>query len=164
MSSNATNLRRQILALTERFVLDVLAAIEEAPLEQLTAVLPKGKRKRPASIATAPDGDDVRASDNARFARRSHDEIERLREKILRALRDAGRPLPAAEIAREAGVKTADLAFPMAQLRTLGMVDKNGDRTQAVYRLLKGAAHVRDIAADADAPDRGKKKKKKTKR
>ncbi len=146
MSSN--ELRLQLTALAQRFVDDVLAAIERAPLAEVADALPRtsGRARRPASVAPSLDAPVA----DRRLVRRSGVQIQQLREIILRALTAADRPVPAAQIARDASVQTADLAFPMAQLREQGLVEKEGLRTQAVYRLAKRA----------EDDHRGKKKKK----
>lgn len=132
-------LRTCLTELAQHFVDEVLAAIEHAPLVEITEVLSRGPVRpdktrllaRPSTPADpAPDG-------GSHFVRRSGDEIQRLRELILHALRDAGRPVAAAELARQANVPTAALAFPITRLREQGLIEKKGERAQAVYRLIE---------------------------
>lgn len=179
--TSSTELRLVLTELTERFVEEVLAAIERAPLAELADTLPRSAGRGPSRVAveppaasrtaravpragvpgrapaarsTVPAPTKLRAAvadedDSARhFVRRSADEIQRLREVILQTLRAAKGPIPASDIAQDVGVRTADLAFPMAQLRDQGVVAKDGQRTKAVYWLVESQA------------DRGKKKKK----
>lgn len=70
-----------------------------------------------------------------KLVRRASNEIQQLRDSILKYLRGTTRPVGASEIGGQLGVKTADLAFPMNQLRKQGLVLKQGERTQAVYSL-----------------------------
>jgi hypothetical protein len=147
----SNELRRRLTELTQRFVDDILRAIERAPMQEVAANLP---RPGGASPHLPDSGEEEEVA--RRYVRRSSDEIQRVREMILEALRAARRPLAAADIARAAGVRTADLAFPMAQLREQGLVDKNGHRAQAVYWLID-----RDHGEDPLEDERDRKKKKK---
>jgi hypothetical protein len=165
----STELRRRLTELAQRFVEDVLSAIEHAPLTEVAQALPRApapprvaptvsvqatKRKAPQRGQTALRETVAEPENGGRkYVRRSGDEIHRLRAIILEALRHAGRPIAASEIAQDVGVRTADLAFPMAQLRQQGLVEKNGLRTQAVYWL-----------TESDEDERARKKKKKGRR
>jgi hypothetical protein len=147
----SNELRRRLTELTQRFVDDVLRAIERAPMQEVAANLPRGSSP-PATVS----GDDEEAAER-RYIRRTSGEIQRVREVILESLRSAKRPVAASDIARAAGVRTADLAFPMAQLREQGLVDKNGNRAQAVYWL----TDREDDDRDGETAERDRKRKKK---
>lgn len=138
-----TELRRKLTQLTQRFVDDVLDAIRSLPLQELaTSSSPRGKG---AARREAPPR---RESEHGR---RTTAELERLREQILVVLAQAGAPLGASEIARQIGsVRSADLQFPMRQLREQERVQSRGTRTQTVYYLPEQAA--------AEAPARGSKR------
>jgi DNA-binding transcriptional ArsR family regulator len=138
-----SELRRRLTELAHGFVEDVLAAIQSASLSDIALEVANHDR----------NGAGARAEETSRrkLVRRKGDEIRRVKGEILRVLEDARRPIGAAEIARQIGEQTVSLAFPMAQLRDAGVVHKEGERTQAVYSLVR----------HDDEDDRGKKKGKK---
>jgi DNA-binding transcriptional ArsR family regulator len=155
-----TELRRQLEQLAQQFVDGVINAINSVPLAEiaqevrggrvstgLRATVPvrgegAGRRGRPAKVEAEPVRRGGRP-ERRKLVRRSGGEIDRLRSSILASLRGAPGPIGASEIARKigGGIKSAQLAFPMAQLRKQGLVTKQGERTQAVYSLTaKGKA------------------------
>jgi DNA-binding transcriptional ArsR family regulator len=142
-------LRRQLEQLARQFVDGVISAVSSAPVDAVAELGGRGggrgraarrgagRAARAAESEAAEGGRRAGRGGGRKLVRRSGAEIERLRSSILSVLRAANKPIGAAEIARKigSGVKSAQLAFPMSQLRDRGLVTKQGERTQAVYSL-----------------------------
>lgn len=185
----SSELRRRLTELAQQFVDGVIVAIQSVPLRDVAAEIggsSDGRRLANASVAS-PSGNatakrrgrvgakPVRAvsasdtspektvrSEGRSLVRRPGGEIEKLRAAILRSLKGASGPISASEIARQVGVKTSALAFPMAQLRTQGLVGKDGERTQAVYKLEpRSAATTPASGKDSKSGSRAKRGRKK---
>jgi predicted Rossmann fold nucleotide-binding protein DprA/Smf involved in DNA uptake len=67
-----------------------------------------------------------------RIARRSHDELNTIGEKVVQALRMSP-GASAAEVASALGLDKAQLLAPMLQLRAQGRIRKVGERTSTRY-------------------------------
>lgn len=166
----SSDLRKQLGALTQQFVDGVLKALRTVPLSELTVELagshapakapaPKAPAKAPPAKKPAPKKAAPKKAaakpapakkQSRKIVRRTGNEIDKITSSILKILKKHGKPTGAAEIAKEigGGIKSGDLSFPMGKLREQKLVDKQGERTQAVYTLTeKGAAFEESSAS-----------------
>jgi hypothetical protein len=139
----ADDMSASIMKLMGKMSLKELAALsgQKAPKAVAEAVEePKkfrGKTKKAAAKKAAAESKKAsKPSAKAKLVRRNGGLIERLRTESIRVLRESGDWMSAKAIGDAIGDATPDdLSFPINYLRARGLIEKQGDRAKAVYRI-----------------------------
>ncbi|MDP3276155.1 MAG: hypothetical protein Q8Q09_13230 [Deltaproteobacteria bacterium] len=143
--SNSSELHKVIRALAEELADKVIRQISKLSVEQLAGIADKRGRSNDRSPAKSAKATPVakgkaapakaKAAGPRRMKRRKGNDLEALRQGVLTALKKTDGWVKARDIAESIGdTSTGDLAFPIAYLRKLGLVEKKGDRSLATYR------------------------------
>lgn len=110
-------------------------AVAEA-LEEDTKPKGRGRPKGSGSAKAAVAKVKAKPAPRAKLVRRDGGLIERLRTGVISVLKESGDWMSAKDIGAAIGDATPDdLSFPINYLRARGLLDKQGDRSKATYRI-----------------------------
>jgi hypothetical protein len=137
----ADDMSASIMKLMGKMSLKELAALsgQKAPKAVAEVVEEKSRSKTKKSAAkkgAAEEKKPKKTAAKAKLVRRNGGLIERLRTESIRVLKESGDWMSAKAIGDAIGDATPDdLSFPINYLRARGLIEKQGDRAKAVYRI-----------------------------
>ena len=137
----ADDMSASIMKLMGKMSLKELAALsgQKAPKAVAEVVEEKSRGKTKKSAAkkgAAEEKKPKKTAAKAKLVRRNGGLIERLRTESIRVLKESGDWMSAKAIGDAIGDATPDdLSFPINYLRARGLIEKQGDRAKAVYRI-----------------------------
>jgi hypothetical protein len=130
------DLEAQLMALTQEFVGKLVHALRNASFAEVAA-LPEPRSTSGASRTSAvtkravdatPPAHDSQTAGRQTAARRAE-----LGERVVRALRTAGRPLGVRALSTDLGVTPDLLGTPLRELRSAGKIKKHGEKRSTTY-------------------------------
>jgi len=125
------DLEAQLTALTQEFVVKLTHAIRNASFAEVAALpTPRAGAPRPQAPATRAAGN--RGPDKGPERQTATRRAE-VGERVLRALRSAGKALGVRALSSELGVTPDLLATPLRELRTAGRIKKHGEKRSTTY-------------------------------
>jgi hypothetical protein len=132
-----SNLRNTLEGLASDFAANVIAALRNASLEDISSVTQgsavRRGRGRPAGQPAAPAGSRARRGKGGRLARRSVEEIGKMVDAISDVLAKHPDGMRAEQIRDALGCDTKELPRPLADALKAGRVTKTGQKRATTY-------------------------------
>src|SRR5690349_573934 len=135
----STGLHSRLRSITESFVSQVLDAVRTASLSELyeglgavTSARPSAapaapvaaSRARAAAPAQVPSGRRLVTRRSGANARRSSDEVTKLREKVISVVQGSSGGIAISDVARKIGLTPGDITRPLALALKAGLIKR----------------------------------------